>query len=97
MTQLKHFSAGLMALGISLALQGGAAAATDAAPAFRILSDEEIAAHSAVMNSLQGEARDAYRNAQYEQLKQRALDNGFRLPASTLRSRMKKLGIHRTE
>jgi len=82
MTQLKHFSAGLMALGISLALQGGAAAATDTAPAFRILSDEEIAAHSAIMNSLQGEARDEYRNAQYEQLKQRALDNGFRLPAT---------------
>jgi len=82
MTQLKHFSAGLMALGVSLALQGGAAAATDAAPAFRILSDEEMAAHSAIMNSLQGEARDQYRNAQYEQLKQRALDNGFRLPAT---------------
>lgn len=82
MTQLKHPGAGLLALLTSLALQGGAAAATDAAAAFRILSEQEIAAHTAVMNSLQGTARDEYRNAQYEHLRTRALENGFRLPPS---------------
>lgn len=80
MTQLKHFGSGLLALGISLALQSGVAA--DTQPGFRIMSDQEVATHATTMSALQGEARDSYRNAQYEQLRLRALQNGYQMPAS---------------
>jgi len=82
MTQFKHFGARLAALGVSLALQGVALAGTDTPPTFRILSDQEVAAHTAMMNTLQGKAREEYRNAQYEQLKKRAMENGFRMPST---------------
>ena len=47
---------------------------------FSIMSDHEIAEHQATMASLQGTAREEYRNAQYEKLKQRAQAQGYQLP-----------------
>ncbi len=60
----------------------GTQGAPSAAPPgeFRIMSDQEIAEHKAKMTSLQGSAREEYRNAQYEKLKQRARAQGYQLP-----------------
>jgi hypothetical protein len=52
-----------------------------AAP-FSIMSDEEIARHTAAMAELQGDAREAYRNEQYELLRQRAGQAGYAMPES---------------
>ena len=82
MTQLQQFTGGLLALGISLALYTGPSGASDTSPGFSIMSDAEVATHSAAMSALQGKSRDDYRNAQYEQLRSRALENGYRMPAT---------------
>ena len=81
MIQQKHFAGGLLALGISIALQTGVSAATDTPSNSWLMSDAEVAAHTAAMARLEGPARDEYRNAQYEQLKRRAQEHGFELPA----------------
>ena len=47
---------------------------------FRIMTDAEIAEHKRIMQGLNGTAREDYRNAQYEQLKQRAQAQGYLLP-----------------
>ncbi len=70
----------LTALGLMLAFQVNTAAATESPGAFRIMSAEEVTAHSAAMNTLRGSAREDYRNAQYEQLRQRALEQGYGMP-----------------
>ena len=81
MNHPKQFTGGLLALCVSIGLQANALAATDAPADFRIMNPAEVTAHSAAMGSLQGAAREDYRNAQYQQLKKRALERGFRLPA----------------
>ena len=78
MTHHKHLTGSLLALGICIALPPVTAA--DTSPGFRIMTPEEVATHSAAMSALQGEAREAYRNAHYEQLKARAVENGFSMP-----------------
>ena len=78
MTNLKQLLGGLVGLGIIVV----APARATEAPAFRIMNDQEIAAHTAAMANLQGTARDDYRNAQYEQLKIRAQKQGYRMPPS---------------
>lgn len=80
MTQHKRFTTGLAIIGLIIGTQ--AAMANPAEPAFRIMSDEEIATHSEAMRSLQGAARDDYRNAQYDLLRQRALEQGYAMPAT---------------
>ena len=80
MTQHKRFTTGLATIGLIIGTQ--AAMANPAEPAFRIMSDEEIATHSEAMRSLQGAARDDYRNAQYDLLRQRALEQGYAMPAT---------------
>lgn len=47
---------------------------------FRIMSEQEITEHKAAMASLQGTAREDYRNAQYRKLKERAQAQGYALP-----------------
>lgn len=47
---------------------------------FEIMTDQEIRQHRDRMAKLSAEAREAYRNAEYEKLKMRALDQGYRLP-----------------
>lgn len=81
MNHPKQFTGGLLALCVSIGLQTNALAATDAPTDFRIMNPAEVTAHSAAMGSLQGTAREDYRNAQYQQLKKRALERGFKLPA----------------
>jgi len=66
--------------------QAHAAPITQGAPGavppeqFRIMSDQEIAEHKAKMASLQGTAREEYRNAEYRKLKERAQAQGYLLP-----------------
>ena len=81
MNHTNKFTGGLLALCVSIGLQTNAPAATDVPGDFSIMSPAEVAAHSAAMKSLQGAAREDYRNAQYQQLKKRALERGFKLPA----------------
>ena len=70
----------LLTLAIASAMATGIAAAEGPSTTFRIMSDEEMAAHRMTMQALSGEAREEYRNAQYAQLRRRALDNGYRMP-----------------
>ena len=81
MIQQKQYVGGLLALGISIALQANVSAATEAPAASWLMSDWEVTAHKATMAKLEGQAREDYRNAQYERLRQRALQQGFELPA----------------
>jgi hypothetical protein len=80
MIQKKHFAGGLLGLVISITLQT-TSAATEAPATSWLMSEAELAAHRATMATLEGQAREDYRNAQYEQLKRRALERGFSLPA----------------
>lgn len=80
MIQQKQFVGGLLALGISIALQASASVVTDAPPTTLLMSEAEVNAHTAAMAKLEGQAREDYRNAQYEQLKKRAREQGFELP-----------------
>lgn len=80
MIQKKQFAGGIFALGMVIAVQA-TSAATDASSTSWLMSETELAAHRATMATLEGPARDAYRNSQYEQLKQRALERGYKLPA----------------
>jgi hypothetical protein len=80
MIQKKHLASGLLGLVISITLQT-TSAATEAPATSWLMSEAELAAHRATMATLEGQAREDYRNAQYEQLKQRALERGFSLPA----------------
>lgn len=81
MIQQKQLAGGLLALGISIALQASVSAATDTPSTSWLMSEAEVNAHTAAMARLEGQARDDYRNAQYEQLKKRAQEHGFKLPA----------------
>ena len=45
-----------------------------------LMTEIEVKAHTEKMQSLTGEAREAYRNNAYEQLKQRAAELGYALP-----------------
>jgi len=45
-----------------------------------LMTEIEVKAHIEKMQSLTGEAREAYRNNAYEQLKQRAVELGYALP-----------------
>lgn len=80
MNQKHPYASGLLALGISFALQTTALASADAPSASPLMSEAEIAAHKSSMAALEGRARDEYRDAQYEQLKRRAREQGFSLP-----------------
>ena len=80
MNQKPPYASGLLALGISVALQTTALAGADAPSASLLMSEAEIAAHKSTMVTLEGRARDEYRNAQYKRLQQRAQEQGFSLP-----------------
>ena len=58
--------AGIVALGISIALQVNTSAATEAQAESWLMSEAELANHRATMAILEGQAREDYRNAQYE-------------------------------
>jgi hypothetical protein len=45
-----------------------------------LMTEMEVKAHTEKMQSLTGEAREAYRNNAYVQLKQRAAELGYALP-----------------
>mgnify|MGYP001821696568 CR=1 FL=1 len=47
-----------------------------------LMSDAEIAVHTAKMAELEGQAREDYRNAQYQVLVQRAKAQGYDMPAT---------------
>lgn len=47
-----------------------------------LMSDDEIARHSAKMAQLEGQEREDYRNAQYQMLVQRAKQQGYDMPAT---------------
>lgn len=47
---------------------------------FAILTDDEIASHTATMAGLEGQAKEDYRNAQYQMLQQRAAKQGYAMP-----------------
>ena len=46
------------------------------------MSDQEADSYRMAMQALDGQAREDYRNAQYEKLRQRALENGYRMPVT---------------
>ena len=54
--------------------------ASATAPEFEIMTDQEIRQHRDRMARLSAEAREAYRDAEYERLKTRARGQGYRLP-----------------
>jgi hypothetical protein len=58
----------------------GSGSAAVAAQGFQIMSGDEVARHSVAMKSLQGAARDEYRNSHYEQLRRRAQEHGYWMP-----------------
>ena len=80
MNQKPPYASVLLALGISVALQTTSLAGADAPSASLLMSEAEIAAHKSTMATLEGRARDEYRDAQYKQLQQRAREQGFSLP-----------------
>ena len=82
MTQRTQLFASVVALAVAFVVQTGGAAAADAAPGFRIMSDQEADSYRMAMQALDGQAREDYRNAQYEKLRQRALENGYRMPVT---------------
>lgn len=57
------------------------AAAEQATQGFRIMDQAEAAKYREKLENLQGEARDKYRNQVYAQLRQRAWDHGYEMPA----------------
>ena len=82
MTQRTQLLACAAALAIAFVTQTGSAAAADATSDFRIMSDKEADSYRMAMQALEGQAREDYRNAQYEKLRQRALESGFRMPVT---------------
>jgi hypothetical protein len=80
MSQLLQVTGNLVAVGIALASLPEAFATDNGSPGYQLMNESEIAAHTATMQVLQGTAREDYRDAQYERLKQRALDHGFLMP-----------------
>lgn len=74
-----HILTVLMALG---AMSNTAAQVSADSGTFRIMSPEEITTHGAVMANLDDHARHAYRDREYEALRQRALSQGYRLPVT---------------
>ncbi|MCP5300400.1 MAG: hypothetical protein H6959_06110 [Chromatiaceae bacterium] len=80
MTQRISFSGNLIVAATLVCASAFAGDATTSS--YRIMTDDEVAAHRQTMQMLSGQARDDYRNAQYAHLRQRALDNGYRMPAS---------------
>ena len=81
MTHHKHLTAGLIAIGISTSLSSIVSAAPEAPANFRIMDEQEITAHTGVMKSLQGSAREEYRNSHYKELQERARRQGYQMPA----------------
>lgn len=80
MYQLKQSVRYLATAGASLALACGVHASGQETSNYRLMTESEIAAHTATMQVLQGAARDAYRDEQYEHLRQRAREHGFLMP-----------------
>mgnify|MGYP001546543359 CR=1 FL=1 len=80
MTHRKHLTGGLIAIGISMGLSSVLSAAPEAPANFRIMSEKEVADHTAVMDSLQGSAREEYRNTHYRELQERARRQGYLMP-----------------
>ncbi len=80
MSQLLQVTASLVAVGVALASFPEAFATDSGASGYRLMNESEIAAHTATVQVLQGAAREEYRDAQYERLKQRALEHGFLMP-----------------
>ena len=60
----------------------GAALLSAQASSAALMSDEEIARHTAKMAQLEGQEREDYRNAQYQMLVQRAKQQGYDMPAT---------------
>ncbi len=60
-----------------LTLLGSAAAADEG---FRIMDEAEMARHKAQLASLQGQAREDYRNQVWQALRQRARAHGYQMP-----------------
>ncbi len=82
MNQANTLLAGLMA-GLLAGIAHSETAATEsthAAPEFKIMSDAEVQQHRERMAKLSEAAREAYRSAEYEKLKDRAEQEGYRLP-----------------
>ena len=83
---MRHFNRHLISALLLAAAPAWSAPITQGAPGavppeqFRIMTDAEIAEHKRIMQSLSGTAREDYRNAQYQQLKQRAQAQGYLLP-----------------
>lgn len=69
-------------LAVTLAILSTAtiASATSGDGAFRLMSEQEIADHAAAMATLEGAARDDYRNSQYRALRARAMEQGYSMP-----------------
>lgn len=82
MNQANTLLTGLMA-GLLAGIAHSETAATEpthAAPEFKIMSDAEVQQHRERMAKLSEAAREAYRSAEYEKLKDRAEQEGYRLP-----------------
>jgi hypothetical protein len=67
-------------LAIAICMLTGGAVANAPDTGFRIMSEAEIATHEAKMATLGGAEREAYRNAEYARLRQRAAENGYLMP-----------------
>ncbi len=80
MYQLKKSVRHLATAGVSLALSCGLHASGQETSDYSLMTESEIAAHTATMQVLQGAAREAYRDEQYERLRQRAREHGFLMP-----------------
>jgi hypothetical protein len=80
MKHRKHLAGSLIVIGISMSLSHILSAAPAAPTTYRIMSEQEAAYHSAVMKSLQGSAREEYRNRRYKELLERARRQGFLMP-----------------
>ena len=80
---MKHStrSTGIAAALAFLSTAGIAATAPDDT-AFRLMSEQEISDHAAAMATLEGAAREEYRNTQYRALRARAMEQGYAMPES---------------
>lgn len=76
MKHLKQYAGGLLGLWLAMPVAAG----NDPSSGFRIMSNEEVATHTAIMAALQEGPRREYRDAQYAQLRQRAQQQGYTMP-----------------
>ena len=77
---LASAAAGLLIGGTQAGAITGGETPAAAPDAFQIMTPAEVAEHQARMAALSGEAREAYRDAQYAKLRERAQAQGFELP-----------------